>query len=163
MIETFIINILFIYGLNIVTREKMVFDKLRRFIEKTFGNFWSKPLVNCPPCMASFWGVVGMVVAVYTLQLPWYYLAYIPVYCLALAGAVFLIGQFMPCCESENDENDNNKWKPIETHRPSNDTLVICLLENGNEEYCWFTDGKFISKNTGKVFITEKITHYKHI
>ena len=34
----------------------MLLTRLRLAIEETVGKFWSKPLVSCPACMASFHG-----------------------------------------------------------------------------------------------------------
>ena len=109
MIELFLIalfNTCIIFGINKVTSfeychpedlnnsycdeygidkdSKMVGWWLRYYSLKVFGEYWSKPLFTCPPCMASVHGTW-----VYLLMSPmgWQML---PVYLLFLCGLVAL-------------------------------------------------------------------------
>ena len=62
------LNSLFIFGLHIITdyevdeqgnvSDKMALWWLRYKSVQTFGEWWSKPLILCPPCMASVWGTI---------------------------------------------------------------------------------------------------------
>jgi hypothetical protein len=57
---------------------RMILTGVRVWMQRTLGYFWSKPLVSCPACMASFHGT-------------WYYwLVYNPGFSLA-AVAVWLL------------------------------------------------------------------------
>ena len=62
----------------------MVLYKLRLWSIKVVGEYWSKPLFICPPCMASVWGTVVWFLAGGSLYL-W------PFYVLGLSGLVTLI------------------------------------------------------------------------
>jgi len=42
------------HELGIIKESKMIFWRLRYWSIKYIGEFWSKPLFTCPPCMASF-------------------------------------------------------------------------------------------------------------
>lgn len=108
MVDIFIINILVIFGVKALFSDGMLLSRLkyRLFnlrseklfktpylaldeIEKERVRFIFKPLFQCPPCMASVWGMPGFLLTGYE----WYYL---PIYLLALCGAVYLIVNFMP-------------------------------------------------------------------
>ena len=67
---------------------KMVAWMLRYYSLKWLGQFLSKPLFTCPPCMASIWGTL-----VYWLATPMSLnsLAVWPLYILMLSGLVALI------------------------------------------------------------------------
>lgn len=57
---TSIIISLFCCGLTVITQEGMIFYFIRRPFEHLYGwrAFLAKPLIICPPCMASLWGVL---------------------------------------------------------------------------------------------------------
>ncbi len=60
-VETFqylVFNSLFIIGLHKITREGMLLEKAGTWAVKILGEFWSKPVTECPPCMASVWGLL---------------------------------------------------------------------------------------------------------
>ena len=66
MIELTIITSLFTFGIHAITREGMIFGfvelwwemAINRGRNKQLKAFISKPLTECPPCMAFWWGVV---------------------------------------------------------------------------------------------------------
>jgi hypothetical protein len=37
----------------------MLLEQAATLIRDNIGEFWSKPLFDCPPCMASVWGLIG--------------------------------------------------------------------------------------------------------
>jgi hypothetical protein len=37
----------------------MLLEKVANYIRIYVGEFWSKPLFDCLPCMASVWGLIG--------------------------------------------------------------------------------------------------------
>lgn len=108
ILEIAFINALIIFGFNKATQfdychpddtgdhckdgvdmdSRMILWRVRYFCLKYFGHFLSKPLVTCPPCMASFhsiyvyWMVFPMTVSS---------LLYYPLYILLLSGLVSLI------------------------------------------------------------------------
>ena len=53
------LNSLCCLGVHCLTREDMLFEKAANYIRHYVGEFWSKPLFDCPPCMASVWGLIG--------------------------------------------------------------------------------------------------------
>jgi hypothetical protein len=77
------------YGID--KDSKMVLWFIRYWLLKTVGEFWSKPICTCPPCMASVWGTV-----VYWFAVPMdIHTAMIwPLYILMLSGLVALINSF---------------------------------------------------------------------
>lgn len=48
----------FINGWNASLDTEMIFNPLKKWVTKVLGGFWSKPIVGCVKCMASFWGSV---------------------------------------------------------------------------------------------------------
>jgi hypothetical protein len=103
-------NSLICLGVHAATREGMIGESIRNFIHlvlwhlfywickninrkriyikmnaQGMAEFWCKPLFDCPPCMASVWGLMG-----------WFYfapqLALVP-YILALCGVNALISK----------------------------------------------------------------------
>jgi len=70
---------------------KMVLWWVRHWSLKAVGEFWSKPICTCPPCMASVWGTVvywAMQPMNSTTALMW------PLYICMLSGLVALINSF---------------------------------------------------------------------
>ena len=47
-----------IWGIHMLFQNEMILEKQGDWIEEKFGK-WSKPLVHCPPCMSSVWGLIG--------------------------------------------------------------------------------------------------------
>jgi hypothetical protein len=82
-----VIGSLFVWGVF------KIFDDLllpvRVKIETWLGPKWSKPMVTCPPCMASFHGIyLGLIF----FGADWI----IILYCVSLCGLNYLIQQFLP-------------------------------------------------------------------
>lgn len=48
-----------IWCIHILFQEDHLFEKIGEKITDKIGEKWSKPLINCPICMSSFWGTVG--------------------------------------------------------------------------------------------------------
>ena len=51
---------LFVNGLYIISSEGMILYPIRNLLYSVFGEDSTilKPIITCPPCMVSFWGVV---------------------------------------------------------------------------------------------------------
>lgn len=52
----------FVAGFRTLSLKDKILEPLRLRLEAHIGLFWSKPLMSCAPCMASFWGTI-----IYTL------------------------------------------------------------------------------------------------
>jgi hypothetical protein len=80
-----VLNSLACLGVHCVTREGMLFGPVAEYIRSIIGEYSCKPLFDCPPCMASVWGLLG-----------WFYfmpsLAIVP-YLLVLCGVNALISK----------------------------------------------------------------------
>lgn len=48
-----------IWAIHILFQENHIFERQGKWIELKLGEYWSKPLINCPICMSSFWGTIG--------------------------------------------------------------------------------------------------------
>lgn len=59
-----VINSLACLAIHVLTREGMLLDNVANLLRDNIKEFWCKPLFDCPPCMASVWGLLG-----------WFYLA----------------------------------------------------------------------------------------
>lgn len=57
MITPLILNALVIIGVWEASAPGMILDKPCQWITKRLGMYWSKPICNCPVCMASVWGL----------------------------------------------------------------------------------------------------------
>ena len=80
-----VLNSLGCLGVHCLTREGMLFEEIANIIRHYIGDFWSKPLFDCPPCMASVWGISG-----------WFYFApdlHLIPYLLVLCGLNALISK----------------------------------------------------------------------
>ena len=80
-----IVNCLVIFAVYALTREGMLLGKVGAWIEKTIGEYWSKPLISCPPCMASVHGTWFYLLLVGDLN--WFLLVYV----LALCGLTYIV------------------------------------------------------------------------
>jgi hypothetical protein len=49
---------LVIWAVHILFQEGHLLEEVGARITKDFGEKWSKPLINCPICMSSFWGTI---------------------------------------------------------------------------------------------------------
>jgi hypothetical protein len=58
MITLLIVNALFIVGLHLATGEDMIFNKPALWVESKVPYWMTKPLFNCPTCMASVHSIV---------------------------------------------------------------------------------------------------------
>lgn len=61
---------------------------VRSWVEEKIGVKWAKPLLLCPPCMASFH---GFYIGLYLFGLSWW----IPVYCLCLCGLNHIVNNLL--------------------------------------------------------------------
>lgn len=96
----FLVNALHIIGFNTVTdydesvhESRMLLWKVREWSVKTFGEFASKPICTCCPCMASLHSTYvyfPLMVIHFSVNF-WIALLCWPVYALALSGLVVLI------------------------------------------------------------------------
>lgn len=91
-IISFIINSLFIFGLYKITDEDMILEGVGIWLTETLGSYWSKPVINCPPCMASLWGIFGYLLMSNYLVVCWYLL---PVWCICLSGFNYLVSEIV--------------------------------------------------------------------
>jgi hypothetical protein len=48
-----------IWCIHILFQEGHLFEKQGELITDKLGEKWSKPLINCPICQSSLWGVIG--------------------------------------------------------------------------------------------------------
>jgi hypothetical protein len=64
-----VLNSLACLGVHCLTREGMLLEKVGNYIRHYVGDYWSKPLFDCPPCMASVWGLMGWLYFVTDLHL----------------------------------------------------------------------------------------------
>jgi hypothetical protein len=80
-----LLNSLICLGVHVLTRDGMLFENIANLVRDNISEFWCKPLFDCPPCMASVWGLLG-----------WFYLtpslAIVP-YLLVLCGVNALISK----------------------------------------------------------------------
>jgi len=76
MISILFIHAFAIMGIYGLLSEGMLFGWLGDFVRYHLGEFWSKPICNCPPCMASVYGIpVGVYYFDVSIQLIGYVLA----------------------------------------------------------------------------------------
>ena len=117
LIQVFLVNSLFIFGIYAITGKDMIFGFMQRWkvfkenkpepydpevgisisgelirydddIGKRRNDMIKKPLFNCPPCMASIWGTAGFV---YT-GIGWEYWI---VWVLSLAGFNYIVNKII--------------------------------------------------------------------
>lgn len=48
-----------IWAIYILFQEDHLMKTPGKWITKKLGEYWSKPIINCPVCMSSFWGTIG--------------------------------------------------------------------------------------------------------
>ena len=80
-----ILNCLVIFAVYTLMSEGMLFEKVGNWIKKTVGDYWCKPLICCPPCMASVHGTWFYLLLVGDLN--WFLLVYV----LALCGLTYIV------------------------------------------------------------------------
>lgn len=108
MIYTLVINSLVIFGIYAITRENMLLYNLNRVFSRSIirlflklynddpekaapkASFILKPLIDCPPCMASVWSIPFLIGQ--SLYL-W------PVYMLSLCGFNYIIMKLISKCK----------------------------------------------------------------
>jgi len=83
MIEHLIINAVFIIGLGIISSDGYVLHWYRRLCENV--PFLHKPLITCPICMSSIYGLLYLIII---LDVPLFEWKKVPVYLISLAGTV---------------------------------------------------------------------------
>lgn len=82
-----ILNALLIVGAWKCLQPGMILGAYGDWMTRKVGDFWSKPLYDCPPCMSSIWGVAFFFAAGLYHIIPWYLF---PLHSLALCGLVTL-------------------------------------------------------------------------
>lgn len=62
-----------IWCIHILFQEDHLLEKPGKTITARVGEYWSKPLINCPICMSSVWGTIGFFALdwVFGVHLPW--------------------------------------------------------------------------------------------
>jgi hypothetical protein len=60
MLAVLFVHAFAIMGIYGLLSDGMLLGKVGNFIRLKAGAFWSKPLCDCPPCMASVWGFLPM-------------------------------------------------------------------------------------------------------
>ena len=90
MIELFIINILFIHGMQFAFKDGNILNGLFLSYVELFNRcslcmYWNKALFVCAPCMASVWGWCFWMTDLYW----WTY----PIWVVCLTGVNSLIGK----------------------------------------------------------------------
>lgn len=85
LILPLLVSSVIIFGIKTLFAEGMVFEGIGNILQELLGEFWSKPFITCPPCMASVHGT-------------WIYFAFIHQglamwvpFCLALAGLNYIV------------------------------------------------------------------------
>ena len=72
-----------IWCIHILFQKDMIFEKAGNWIEKKLGEYWSKPVVSCPICMSSVWGLIGFFAIRYFFNVDLPYKQIVPfVFCL---------------------------------------------------------------------------------
>lgn len=74
-----------IWGIHILFQQEHLLEKEGDWIRKKLGKKWSKPIVHCPICMSSVWGVLGF------FNVEWYFdfdlsLKQLPPFVMCLCG-----------------------------------------------------------------------------
>ena len=95
MILHFIITVLVIYGVHASTREGMIFEGLYMRVLFLVSR-WTKrpekvlkPLFDCTPCMASFYGTISFVVYGNMPFIAW------PIWVFALSGFNYILNKLL--------------------------------------------------------------------
>lgn len=74
---TFLLSILpvslGIWCIHILFQDDHLLEKQGRWLTDKLGEKWSKPVINCPICMSSLWGLIGFLSIRYFfgIDLPW--------------------------------------------------------------------------------------------
>ena len=48
-----------IWAIHILFQEDHLLEVPGQWITSRLGEYWSKPLINCPICQSSLWGIIG--------------------------------------------------------------------------------------------------------
>lgn len=87
LISYLVVACLVVFAINKLFDEGMIFEKAGNWIREKAGEYWCKPLICCPPCMASIHGT-------------WFYWAFVqqgpglwPIFVLALSGLAYLVNK----------------------------------------------------------------------
>jgi len=86
MIATLFIHAFAVMGIYGLLSDGMLLGWLGNYLRYYLGDFWSKPICDCPPCMAS---VYGIPVAVYYYSVAPMSIAYV----LALSGLLYVFAR----------------------------------------------------------------------
>lgn len=86
-LQALAINLFLIVGIWKLFQKDMLLGPIGDWLFNALGKRWSKPVFDCPPCMASVWGTAFFFVSRLQELLPWW--AW-PIHCLALCGLTTL-------------------------------------------------------------------------
>jgi hypothetical protein len=89
MLEILILNSLIIFAVYAMAGEGMIFGSLADRLRLILPIYICKPLFDCPPCMASFWGIVIYICLVNSNYLD--LIIYLPTLC----GANYIINTIL--------------------------------------------------------------------
>ena len=69
---------------DVIKEQDMIFGFVHRYLRRTIGIFWTKPIIGCPTCMASVHSIYTywpMMIAIFGWhpELIYGYLLYIPI------------------------------------------------------------------------------------
>lgn len=74
---------------------RMILWKVKKWSLKNLGTLWSKPVCTCPACMSSLHGVPFYIALFIILNLKWYFIFFMLIYCTCLAGVNYFISLFV--------------------------------------------------------------------
>lgn len=85
---------LWTFGVHCLLSQGFLLEPMGNFLERKLSKWICKPLFTCPPCMASFHGVVVFFTgnAWFGLGLHWYLVF---IFVVALAGLNYIIGELI--------------------------------------------------------------------
>ena len=86
MISILFIHAFAVMGIYGLLSDGMLFGWLGNYLRYHLGDFWSKPICDCPPCMAS---VYGIPVGVYYFGASLHMIGYV----LALSGLLYVFAR----------------------------------------------------------------------
>lgn len=89
-LQLLFLNFLLVFGIWKLFQKDEVFGALGDWLYKRLGEYWSKPLFNCPPCMSSVYGTIFFA-STYHVMPVWVQWWMFPLHCLALCGAATVV------------------------------------------------------------------------
>lgn len=86
-IQALFINLFLIVGIWKLFQKGEALGSTGDWLYEKLGDYWSKPMLTCPPCMASIYGTIFFFSSRLYELLPWWTW---PLHCLALCGLATL-------------------------------------------------------------------------